>query len=90
MYSETMVSSLTPPISDRSISRGDVASGVTSSKVGRNVGGGGSGAAALSSGAAAVIGLNSSSGASLVMSCGLGTGGGWTDGPVKKCNAGKR
>jgi hypothetical protein len=22
--------------------------------------------------------------------CGLGTGGGWTDGPVKKCNAGKR
>jgi hypothetical protein len=22
--------------------------------------------------------------------CGLGPGGGWTDGPVKKCNAGKR
>jgi hypothetical protein len=22
--------------------------------------------------------------------CGLGTGGGWTDGPVKECNAGKR
>ena len=66
--SETMVSSLTPPISDGSMGRGDVADGIASSRIGRNAGGSGSGAATLSSGAAAVIDSNSSSGASCVMS----------------------